>query len=96
MRPVLRYVVTRWDDVNGSEVVGELPSSEQACRIAFGLTHSEHCKNVSARGVWSNLDEEFAGLMKSIDERDQANRRAQAVAFAGMPWAEVNPAATVV
>ena len=71
IRPKLSYIVTRWDDVNGSEVIAELPSASQAQRIAFGLPANEICKNVTSRGIWSNLDEEFQAFMDSIDERSK-------------------------
>ncbi len=95
VKPVLRFIVTRWSDSEGSEVIGEFPSSHQACRVAFGLPNAELCKNTSARGVWSNLDEEFEDLMKSIDERAaESDRRRAEVMEQLRP--DLNPAATVV
>jgi len=73
VRPVLRYIATRWSDTEGSEVIGEFPTAHQAQFVAFGLTQREHAAEVSARGVWGALDEEFEALLKSIDERDAAS-----------------------
>ncbi len=77
VRPVLRFITTRWSDTEGSEVIGEFPTAHQAQNVAFGLTQREHAPEVSARGVWGALDEEFEALLKSIDERDAANHQLQ-------------------